>query len=168
MFYTRPAGAKEHELKTGEIFPIIIGVDKWGEATAIHYPQFLFNWGWFVSADRIDQEIEDLPKAPGIYLCKVVADFYEEYEAPIFNCIEHKLVTLSVEPAREAKGEGLIKKSEMVCATCINLEKSSCHLEPIKRLIRNPKEHWCSCGTWVFITEDGRRWRKNRASWGDE
>ena len=47
-----------------------------------------------------------------------------------------------------------MKRSEMVCATCIKQEGGFCHLNPVP-LILTPdlRLHWCAQGEWTCWSE---------------
>lgn len=41
-----------------------------------------------------------------------------------------------------------MKRSNMVCSTCIKRQDEQCRLNPAAVPIQEPDNHWCSQGVW--------------------
>jgi hypothetical protein len=46
-----------------------------------------------------------------------------------------------------------MKKSEMVCNTCIKFEGTQCRLDPEVLPVNDPENHWCAQGQWQEWSE---------------
>ncbi len=41
-----------------------------------------------------------------------------------------------------------MKRSEMICSSCIKFDGSHCRLNPEAHPVRDPQTHWCAQGQW--------------------
>ncbi len=41
-----------------------------------------------------------------------------------------------------------MKRTEMICRTCVKFEDNSCRLGPEPVPINDPETHWCAQGIW--------------------
>lgn len=46
-----------------------------------------------------------------------------------------------------------MKRSEMICRSCVKFEHGQCRLDPEPRRIGDPMTHWCAQGEWTRWSE---------------
>ncbi|MEW6114098.1 MAG: hypothetical protein AB1664_18335 [Thermodesulfobacteriota bacterium] len=46
-----------------------------------------------------------------------------------------------------------MKRSEMICETCIKFDRTRCRLQPEPIPVADPDKHWCAQGQWEQWSE---------------
>ncbi len=58
-----------------------------------------------------------------------------------------------------------MKRSQMICSSCIKFDDGLCRLDPEVRRIEQPCNHWCAQGEWRLWSE--RAQETEPFFWGD-